>query len=84
MLLGTEALFKSSLIAAIEAAILAQTGSAPISPKAIIGLSEGIANATVPHILNNLQILAGQAVAVGAHPAGGAAVGTTTAPGIPT
>lgn len=83
MLTGTEALLKSSLIAAIEAAILAQVGSAPIAPKAISGLSEGIANAIVPHIVSNLQILAGTAVLVGAHAPGGAAVGATTAPGIP-
>ncbi len=77
-LTGSEAVLKSSLIAAIQAGILADCGASPIAPNCINGLSQGIADAIIPHLTSNVQVDPGQTtiVTVLPHVPGGAAAGT--------
>ena len=56
MLTGTETVLKSSLIAAIQAGVLADCGTSPISPNCINGLAKGIADAVIPHLVANIEV----------------------------
>lgn len=69
---------KASLITAIEAGILAQTGQAPTAPNLISGLSAGIANAAIPFLTANLLVTVTGAVTTGVG-AGGVVTGTGVA-----
>ncbi len=59
MLTGTENTLKALLDTEIRAAILAFTGSAVQTPNVIIALSEGIAEAVIPHFVSNTDVLPG-------------------------
>lgn len=69
-LTGTENSLSASIDSAIRAAITANEGTAPANPNVIDSLAEGIANAVIPHIVSNAQVLPGTFVA-GANPVTG-------------
>jgi len=76
MITGQEAVLKAALVSEIEAAITANCGAAPIAPKCIEGLAEGIANAIIPFLTANTQVNPGAAVTTP-----DTINGTVTAPG---
>ena len=57
MLTGTEAVLEAALIAAIQAGVLARCGLTPLTPNCIDGLSRGIADAIIPHLVTNTVVL---------------------------
>ena len=59
MLTGTENTLAALIETDIRAAILANTGNPAATPNALNSLSQGIANAIIPHIVSNTQVLPG-------------------------
>ena len=59
MLTGSENTLKALLDTDIKAGILADCGTAVQTPNCILGLAAGIANATVPHLVSNIQVIPG-------------------------
>ena len=59
MLTGTENTLKALIDTEIKAAVLSNTGNPVASPNAIDSLSEGVANAIIPHLISNAQVLPG-------------------------
>lgn len=58
-LAGTENTLAAQIKTDIEARILVNEGVPVITPNGLVSLSEGIANAVIPHFLSNVQILPG-------------------------
>lgn len=79
MITGMENTLKASLISEIGASILSATGNPPASPNAISPLCEGIANATIPFLVSNMEVNPGIPVTTVGGPT--TQSGATTAPG---
>ncbi len=62
MLTGSESVLKSALEAAIQAGILSEHSVSPQLPNNIAGLAKGIADAIIPHLINNTQVDTGAVV----------------------
>ena len=71
MVTGTENTLKALIDTEIKAAILVNTGTAAASPNALDSISEGIANAIIPHFVGNADILPGTFAVSGSGPVTG-------------
>ena len=64
-LTGTDAELAASMKAAIEAKMTAALGVSPNEAPWLLALCEGIAESLIPHLVSNIQVEAGQNVALG-------------------